>query len=212
MNNYYLSLGWNCHVKFYLLKQKHIINRPNDLFDYCGSTFININELLKDIINNKNIEIKPEIYIKKDKDKTKIPRDPIYGLRLIHDIKIKNNKLLDIDISILNIKYKRKIERFINLLKNPDKNIIINFVRLNEPLDKKIFKNENNKELSNHEFEEIFEFINILDNNFAHLNYKIHYLIEESIDISNIINKYPDKLFILKTNNQNEFSFINKKL
>ena len=45
MNNYYLSLGWNCHVKFYLLKQKHIINRPNDLFDYCGSSFININEL-----------------------------------------------------------------------------------------------------------------------------------------------------------------------
>ena len=207
-NKYYISLGCNCHVKFYLLKQKHIINRPNDFFDYCGSTFSYINLLLNDVLEKKNISIKPELFT--TLDGTKLPIDPIYKLTLYHDIKIKNNRLNVIDIDNVNIKYKRKLERFINLLENPPKNSIIKFIRLNEPVMKKAFKTQLEYDNAcNNEFNDIYEFINILDKNYTKLKYEIFYLINESIDISHIINKYPDKLFVLKISCDNDESNFN---
>ena len=170
----YLSIGSNCSVAtmLHIIHKNIYNNKPTNLFDYLISSSYqyvvlddlltdviqlslkNINEILKD---NYKFDINDLTICKDDKiinhfKKTAIPKfahDIVFHkhLLLVHDQEIGNN-----DLTELNNKLNRRLERFINIIKI---NKTIGFIRyemnifdLNDYIDFKNIINRINPELN----------------------------------------------------------------
>jgi hypothetical protein len=152
-----ISLGSNCYVKMFL--ESHLKKEETQFFDYIGSSMWSINELLKNdfkgLYDYKNFE-KKHILNKGDKY---IFTNKIYNLRFKHDFKqnfdsdINDIKEDEKFYEFIN-KYKRRQNRFIQLLNN---NKIILFIRYEEDNKDRVKYYEEKDEL-----QYIYEFMKIL--------------------------------------------------
>ena len=152
-----ISLGSNCYVKMFLESQ--FKKEETQFFDYIGSSMWSINELLKNdfkgLYDYKNFE-KKHILNKGDKY---IFTNNLYYLRFKHDFKQNfNSNINDIkeDVKFLEFinKYKRRQNRFIQLLNNKE---TILFIRYEEDNKYRVKYYEKKDEL-----EFIYEFMKIL--------------------------------------------------
>ena len=189
-----ISLGYNCFIKKYMNYKN--ISQETQLFDYIGSPMWGINKFIIDINNNNS-----EYLFKKDDyellnitNKEKMVTQKKYYFRFLHDlndipkknytIKLITNKYSKNIQKITNKnkdelfdkfkeKYKRRIQRFTDILSS---NKILLFIRFEEKMEDRILYDFINDAYKIDELDYLIEFSNIIKNINPLLEFKIIYI------------------------------------
>lgn len=165
-----ISMGSNCYVKMFL--DSHMSKKETQFFDYIGSSMWSINELLRNdfqgLYDYKNFE-KKHILNKGDKY---IFTNNLYYIRFKHDFKQNFNSNIndikeDLKFSEFINKYKRRQNRFIELLNSKE---TILFIRYEEDNKDRVKYYEEKDEL-----EFIYEFMKIVKT--KNLNKKFFFIL-----------------------------------
>ena len=204
LNNYFISLKlYYTIVYLYKLILTLVDNNNSLTYKLCKYEHINLlgNSLIKDIMNKDLlIKLKNKLY-SVEKDLNKLCNSNIKLTYSFKDITIKNNKLLNLDLSIVNIlkefkldyKYNKQDNCFLNnslydILKN------INNLNVKEVLDLLISNKSTNNSLNSYIEEELINnnvlCLGIFSLNLNEKNYNRLY----KLNILNFIKKYSDNI------------------
>ena len=195
-----ISLGYNCFPKLFI---KKLINKETHFFDYVGSSTWSILKLLEnnfDNFLNKKFYYYPHEKFMPHIDTLYNITNKEYYLRFIHDNNFLKN---DETWNDFENKYKRRIDRFNELLKS-DKNLLFFYLEdtifrlemLYEEIKQYYPTNKENYEIEQSKLEQsrMFEIVDIIKKKYNKHNFKIIYF-------SNLIEKtyYNNNIIFIKT-------------